>query len=682
MVGTLKTARILVVEDESVVAWHVQEALHTLGYQVIAIATSARQAIQIAADQRPDLVLMDICLQGKNDGVSAAEYLYLKLNVPVVYLTAHADEYTLKRATETSPFGYLLKPFQDANLHSTIQVALRRHQMEVALKDTQQWYATTLVSIGDATIATDIDGFITFMNPSAEFFTGWTQEQALGEFAGRVLDLFHEETGEPIENPILAALCRGDTITLPNCAVLRSRDGTERPVGDSASLIRNRDGEIIGGVMVFQDMSDRRQRESSLDAEKQILETTQSLLLAQLKERAEQFQFAIALNHLRQQMLDQCDRADFLQWMLQKIGQALKLDYVWIALHDQESVISTVVAEFNASDAEPRSMIHCTIEIAKFSPFYLRLFQRQCWICPPPEILPQIYDASSQVILCPIQAAHHLIGEIGIVLPELPHWTGFQADLIAQLVSQAISAARSTQQNRAAQAKIIELQHLKTSYDDFIEALSHELRTPLTNMRMAIELMQRIVEQLNHSELPDLQIRRLAQYLSILQQEWREEFSLVTDLLAFQNASGLPEAMPLSTIQIQDWFAICVERFSSQTGIKIQIDPTSGTIPRVLVHLPTLEKTLMQLLTQINHLNPDVPIQLGTFIDQQTVHVSVSCCLGEPKIEELIPRRKQNVSNLRLALLRRFALDLNAIVTVEQRSGITALTLSLPIRTV
>jgi PAS domain S-box-containing protein len=161
---------------------------------------------------------------------------------------------------KTSPFGYLVKPFKDADLHLAIQVALQRYRLEAAIKQTQQWYATTLVSIGDATIATDVDGFITFMNPAAEFFTGWTQEEALGEFAGRVLTLVHEDTRAAIENPILAALCKGDTITLPSRAVLRSRDGTERHVGDSASPIRDRDGAIVGCVMVFQDMSDRRQR--------------------------------------------------------------------------------------------------------------------------------------------------------------------------------------------------------------------------------------------------------------------------------------------------------------------------------------------------------------------------------------------------------------------------------------
>lgn len=676
----MRTAKILVVEDEGVVAWHVQEALQALGHQVIAIATNARQAIQIATQQRPDLVLIDICLQGKNDGVSAAEYLYLHLNLPVVYLTAHADESTLKRATETSPFGYVVKPFQEAVLQSTIQVALRRHQVEVAIKDTQQWYATTLVSIGDATIATDVDGFITFMNPAAEFFTGWTQEQALGEFAARVLDLINEETGAAIDNPILAALCQGDTITLPDCAILRSRDGTERPVGDSASPIRNRDGEIIGGVMVFQDMSDRRQRESSLDAQRKILETTQSLLCAQLKERSEQLQFAIGIDHLRQRVFDRCDvdRTDFLSWMLAEIGRTLKFDYSWIALHDSTSTVSTIVSEFNAPEAEPRSNLRRTIDLAKFSEFYLRLFQRQCWIWPDAAILPPSYVASAQVIVCPIQGERGTIGEFGIVLSDFPRWSNFQTDAIAQLVSQAIRAYQSTQQLQAFQAEITQLQHLKTLQNDFIEALSHELRTPLTNMRMAIELMQRMTAALNNSEAPNPQVQRLDQYLKILQQEWHEEYSLVNDLLAFQNASSGLEAIPISEVPIQDWLAAAIARFSNQTAIPVQIK-AAESIPKLLVHLPTLDKTIVQLLTHLHQTHPDLPIQLRTFTDSQHFCIA-ACCLAEAG--EVLPRRQQNVSNLRLALLRRYAIDLNATVTVEQRSGTTVLTLSLPIKAV
>lgn len=545
---TLKQAKILIVEDESVVAWHVQEALHDLGHSVIAVATTARQAIQIAADHRPDLVLMDISLQGKTDGVSAAEYLYLQLDLPVVYLTAHADEQTLHRATQTSPFGYLLKPFQSADLHSTIQIALRRHQLERALKATQQWYATTLVSIADATIVTDVDGFITFMNPAAEFFTGWTQEQALGEFAGRVLNLIHEETGDAIENPILAALCRGDTVTLPERAILQSRDGSERPVGDSASPIRNRDGEIVGGVMVFQDMSDRRQMERHLKERNQILERTQDRLVADLHDRTVQLQQAIACTGLLKRVLEQSRTHDndVLQLTLEEVGKTLDATYCWATLHSETSTIATVTAEYTRPDADPLLTLGTRIDISRFPAFYLRLFQRQCWTNPESGLLPPPYAIEvPQLVICPIQDAKGVIGELGIVLPCDANWTDLQADLIGQIVSQATIAHQTAKGYEIAQAQVLELQQLKTMQDEFIHTVSQDLRVPLTNMRLAIEMLQRNVQRLQDAQIlgeaPETTMetwQKIEQYLQILQQEWQAELELVNDLIHFQAPSG------------------------------------------------------------------------------------------------------------------------------------------------
>ncbi|NJK52625.1 MAG: response regulator [Leptolyngbyaceae cyanobacterium SU_3_3] len=346
-------AKILVVEDESVVAWHIQEALQKLGHEVIAIAQTGKDAIKLAIAAQPALVLMDIQLQGSIDGVAASEYIYFQLNLPVVYLTAHADEQTLQRATETSPFGYLVKPFQEAELHSTIKIALRRHQLETALKDAQQWYATTLISIGDATIATDVDGFVAFMNPTAEILTGWEQEQALGEFATRVLDLVHEETGEAIENPLLSAICRGDTVMLPERSLLRARDGTQRPVGDSAAPIRNRDGEIIGGIMVFQDMSDRRRNEAFLQRQNQILERSQDRLTLQLRERNDQLAQAIGSTQLWQRVLERSrsssDCTQILQLTVEELGRTLEASYGWAALHDASYTTSTIVCEYGGN---------------------------------------------------------------------------------------------------------------------------------------------------------------------------------------------------------------------------------------------------------------------------------------------------------------------------------------------
>lgn len=126
--------QILVVEDENIVARDLQQTLRTLGYGVPVMASSGEEAIEKAAATRPDLVLMDIKLKGRLDGVAAAEEIGDRLDIPVVYLTAYADEQTLRRAKVTEPFGYLLKPFDERSLHAAIEVALHRHRMQMTLR--------------------------------------------------------------------------------------------------------------------------------------------------------------------------------------------------------------------------------------------------------------------------------------------------------------------------------------------------------------------------------------------------------------------------------------------------------------------------------------------------------------------------------------------------------------------
>ena len=446
-------AKILVVEDESVVAWHLQEALHKLGHEVIKIATTGREAIQFTAQTRPQLVLMDIRLQGDLDGIAAAENIYFQLDVPVVYLTGFADEQTLQRATATSPFGYLVKPFQEAELQATIKIALQRHQLEKALKDTQQWYATTLISIGDATIATDIDGLITFMNPTAEILTGWNQEQALGALITQILDFVDEETRRPIENPLLAAMDRGDTVTLPQGALLRAKDGTERPIGDSASPIRNRDGQVVGGVMVFQDMSDRRSVEANLQQQNRSLERSQDQLTLQLYQRTEQLQQEISCTQLLRRVLGQsCEMTDHLQILqlaLEELGQTLETDYCWATLYDEDYAIATVVCDQVGQGAAPISLVDAQIELQDFARFYLRLFQHNCWVDPSADLLPPIYqsllDSTTQMLICPIQGEGRVIGEVGILVQGKPVWSRLQAELVAQVVSRATIGLRQAQ---------------------------------------------------------------------------------------------------------------------------------------------------------------------------------------------------------------------------------------------
>ena len=130
--------RILVVEDEIIVVMELQERLESLGYAVAAVAASGEEAIQKAAEMQPDLVLMDIRLQGEMSGIEAAEAVQAQFDIPVVYLTAFSDENTLQQAKATEPFGYLLKPFQARQLYSTIEMALCKHRYETMLQESAQ----------------------------------------------------------------------------------------------------------------------------------------------------------------------------------------------------------------------------------------------------------------------------------------------------------------------------------------------------------------------------------------------------------------------------------------------------------------------------------------------------------------------------------------------------------------
>lgn len=128
-------ARIMVVEDEAITVKDLQMTLQELGYEVPAVASTGEEAVQKAEEHKPDLVLMDIALDGEMDGIKAADQIRKRFDIPVVYLTAHADERTLESAKVTEPFGYIVKPFNDKDLLSSIEMALYKHGVDKKLRE-------------------------------------------------------------------------------------------------------------------------------------------------------------------------------------------------------------------------------------------------------------------------------------------------------------------------------------------------------------------------------------------------------------------------------------------------------------------------------------------------------------------------------------------------------------------
>ncbi len=173
--------KILIVEDENIVAKDIQNTLSRLGYEVPATASSAGMAFEKLEEVKPDLVFLDIRLKGDVDGIQIAERIKTEYDIPVIFLTSYTDKNTLDRAKVTEPYGYLVKPFNEPDLQSTIEMALYKFQKDHATRADKNLYAKALSHLSEAVIITDIDGKVNFLNQKAESLTGAGSDAAAGK---------------------------------------------------------------------------------------------------------------------------------------------------------------------------------------------------------------------------------------------------------------------------------------------------------------------------------------------------------------------------------------------------------------------------------------------------------------------------------------------------------------------
>ena len=289
--------RILITEDEIMVARDLEQRLHKFGYQVADIVDTGEEAVQKAATLHPDLVLMDIRLRGEMDGIAAAVQIRSAYKTPVVFVTAHADLGTLERAGMSEPFGFLVKPFEEHALHAAIETAFYRHRAENRLRDMERWLATTLRSLGDGVIATDETERITYLNPVAERLTGWGLHESLGAPFTTIFRAIHAGNRQPIADPVQRALLEGLVISLDGDTLLLAQDGRERPIDDSAAPIRDDNGKTTGAVVVFRDATLRVQTEAEQRRLNEMLDQRvqdRTAELAAANKELEAFSYSIA----------------------------------------------------------------------------------------------------------------------------------------------------------------------------------------------------------------------------------------------------------------------------------------------------------------------------------------------------------------------------------------------------
>jgi signal transduction histidine kinase len=576
-------ARVLVVEDERVIAWHLQVVLEMLGHTVVERADSGIQAIQAAEASKPDVVIMDICLKGNIDGVEAAEQIYRAFNIPVIYLTAYADDATLQRAKRSSPYGYLLKPLRAQDLQSTIEITLHRHQLEQSTRSTQQ--------------------------------------------------------------------------------------------------------------QIQENLNERLQQVSA------------------------QFSAGTICIHLLQQLFQQigihANEIQALKTILQQLGQSLTANYCWLTRYEEEQALSqplqgkaTIICEYIENGlGEQLSVAGRPIELEHYPDFYQHLVQRKFWLSPGVDFLPVPYQslvsAGNQLLIYPLCNEQIIIGEIGIVTSDQRLWSTQEIELISEVMGQTAIALRHLGANPPSPTteKIESLDRLK---NDFISSVSHELRTPLTNMRMAVEMVQRVASSLKNSEAnpatqqnSQLLWQRMERYLQVLHEEWNQEFNLINDLLDFQNTKPSDEPIHLAPLKLQEWLPSIVNRLIPQAIKQRQLltCQVAPALPELVTHAPSLERILVELLNNALKYSPSGQQIIVTaqpndaWLTLSVINTGIS--IPSAALEQIflpfhrvsrLDSLNYSGTGLGLALVKKLVTRLEGTVQVESRDERTTFTVLLPLR--
>ena len=256
--------RILVLEDDECIATDIQQRLERLGYAVCEVIHSGETLLARVEALRPDIVIMSMPVQTALARHESTRRILEQLQIPVLYSTMHADPIALQSLTHKEPFCYVRTPLDDQDLHRTITMALYRHQTESKLRKMERWLAATLNSVGDAVLATDIEGRVTYLNHSAEVLTGWTLPEATGRPVPEIFKTMRGDAHTPVESPVTKVIQGGVVLQLAEGTLLQRKDGTTLPIDDSAAPIRDEKEQIIGVVIIFRDVSTHRRFEQQL----------------------------------------------------------------------------------------------------------------------------------------------------------------------------------------------------------------------------------------------------------------------------------------------------------------------------------------------------------------------------------------------------------------------------------
>ena len=239
--------RILIVEDDEIIRSLITTMLERRGYGVVGQLDSGEESIVKSAELEPDLVLMDINLKGKMDGVAAAGYIFQLFHLPIVFLTAHCDDTLLERAKNSQPLGYILKPFTDKDLSSNVSLALYNHGMRKKYFDVYPiGDPKKLMTSMDLVFFLDTRGTIVFYNPYAARILELPEDEILMHHWRDVMMLITEQSGEPIPDPVPEVVRQKLVVSHEFNTALVTRNGKTRKVSVTVRPVKDDSNELFG----------------------------------------------------------------------------------------------------------------------------------------------------------------------------------------------------------------------------------------------------------------------------------------------------------------------------------------------------------------------------------------------------------------------------------------------------
>ena len=253
----MSKTRILVVEDESIVAKDIQRTLEKLGYDVPATASSAASAYEKLEEVEPDLVFLDVKLKGEQDGVHIAEHIKDRYDIPVIFLTSFVDQDTIDRAKVTEPYGYLVKPFNEGDLKTTVEMALFKFSKDRELRLSEQRLSNALGKIENAVFVTDQDLRLNYINEKALAICG-----GLSGMDSIGLDVYSligiEKEGGVIisKDDLKSIVVRDNVFSFSNAYVIIKKDNSNIPCNITASAVRDEKDNFLGVAIVITDAAD------------------------------------------------------------------------------------------------------------------------------------------------------------------------------------------------------------------------------------------------------------------------------------------------------------------------------------------------------------------------------------------------------------------------------------------